>query len=84
MIKDPRGEAVSGYDLFRLTESDEEQAELVRLLYVATTRAADYLILSCGPAGVGIGPGPWTELLYRHFDPLSGRPRDDPPVTRGR
>ena len=48
MFKDPDSEAASGYDLFWLSESDQEQAELVRLLYVATTRAADYLILSSG------------------------------------
>ncbi len=77
MLKDPRGEVVSGYDLFRLTESDQEQAELVRLLYVATTRAADYLILSSGLPELGSARGPWTELLYRHFDPISGRPRND-------
>ena len=38
-----------------LSQSDEEQAELVRLLYVATTRAADYLILSAGLAAPELG-----------------------------
>ncbi len=41
-------EVTSGYELFMAAESDEESAELKRLLYVATTRAADYLILSAG------------------------------------
>ena len=77
MVKDPRGQAVGGYDLYRLSESDEEQAELVRLLYVATTRAADYLILSAGLAAPESAKGPWTELLYRHFDPLTGLARDE-------
>ena len=53
-------------------EYDEEQAELARLLYVATTRAADYLILSSGLPEAGSAKGPWTELLGRHFDPLTG------------
>ena len=40
--------ATTGYDLLMAAENDEELAELSRLLYVATTRAADYLILSAG------------------------------------
>jgi ATP-dependent exoDNAse (exonuclease V) beta subunit len=78
MIRDPRGQAVGGYDLFRLSESDEEEAELVRLLYVATTRAADYLILSSGLPSLASARGPWTELLCRHFDPVTGQARKDP------
>ena len=72
MIKDSRTGAVSGYDLFRLSEYDQEQAELARLLYVAATRAADYLILSSGLPEAGSAKGPWTELLGRHFDPMTG------------
>jgi ATP-dependent helicase/nuclease subunit A len=78
MIKDSNTDAASGYDLFWLSESDQEQAELVRLLYVATTRAADCLILSSGLRAPGAARGPWTELLFRHFDPLSGLSRVSP------
>ena len=41
-------EATTGYDLLMMAENEEDLAELSRLLYVATTRAADYLILSAG------------------------------------
>ena len=47
----------------------------MRLLYVATTRAADYLILSSGLPEAGSAKGPWTELLGRHFDPMTGAAR---------
>ena len=73
---------MSGYDLFRLSESDEEQAELVRLLYVATTRAADYLILSSGLASPESARGPWTELVCRHFDPVTGLARPAKPQAK--
>jgi len=73
MVRDAN--APSGFDLHRLAEDEEEQAELVRLLYVATTRAADYLILSAGVPEPGSARGPWTRLINRRFDPLSGRMR---------
>jgi len=65
-------DANSGFDLHALAEADEEQAELVRLLYVATTRAADYLILSAGLPDLDSARGPWMELLGRRFDLRSG------------
>jgi ATP-dependent helicase/nuclease subunit A len=46
LVKD--AEIPSGFDLFMRAESEEDRAEAVRLLYVAATRAADYLILSAG------------------------------------
>lgn len=61
-----------GFQLHAAVEREEEQAELVRLLYVAATRAADYLILSSGVVELGTARGPWTELLARRFDLLSG------------
>jgi ATP-dependent helicase/nuclease subunit A len=71
MVKIP--DVPSGFDLYQLAESTEEQAELLRLLYVAATRAADYLILSSGVEQIGAGKGPWTELIYRRFDPATGK-----------
>ena len=44
-----------------------------RLLYVATTRAADYLILSSGLEDLDRSRGPWMELLRRQFDLAAGR-----------
>ena len=65
-------DAKSGFDLHMLAEADEDRAELVRLLYVATTRAADYLILSAGVPELGSARGPWMELIGRRFDLSSG------------
>jgi ATP-dependent helicase/nuclease subunit A len=71
MVKDD--EASVGYDLFSIAEKEEAKAELVRLLYVATTRAADYLILSSGVGSLGEIKGPWMELLGRRFDIFTGK-----------
>ena len=65
-------DATTGYDLFMAAENDEDLAELSRLLYVATTRAADYLILSAGVEEPGEATGPWMELLARRFDLTTG------------
>jgi ATP-dependent helicase/nuclease subunit A len=73
MVKCPG--TVGGFELHALLEAEEDAAELSRLLYVATTRAADYLMLSGGVARLGEAKGPWTELLERRFDLLSGRLR---------
>jgi len=64
-----------GFRLHAAMEKADEQAELVRLLYVATTRAADYLILSSGVPEVGSTRGPWTQLLNRRIDPATGETR---------
>jgi len=71
MIKD--SDCCGGFDLYQHAQRSEELAEIYRLLYVATTRAADYLILSSGVRKLGVARGPWTELINRRFDPLSGR-----------
>lgn len=64
---------VSGHDLWQYIERAEEEAESSRLLYVATTRAADYLILSGAVKNVGEGTTPWMKLLGRRFDLVTGR-----------
>jgi len=74
MVK--KADAVTGFDLYRLVEEAEDRAETVRLLYVATTRAADYLVLSAGVQELGAARGPWMELLERRFDLTTGEPRD--------
>ncbi len=70
LLKDDK--ATTGYDLFMAAERDEEMAELSRLLYVATTRAADYLILSAGVEQPGDAAGGWMELLASRFDLTTG------------
>jgi ATP-dependent helicase/nuclease subunit A len=71
LIKDH--ETPGGYYLFSLSENEQAAAEIIRLLYVAATRAADYLILSSGVEKLGERKGPWMELLARRFDLLSGK-----------
>jgi len=75
MVK--KGDTVTGFDLYRTVEDAEDRAETVRLLYVATTRAADYLVLSAGVPEPGAARGPWMELLARRFDLTTGEPRDE-------
>ena len=65
----------NGFELHAAVEKEEEAAELVRLLYVATTRAADCLILSAGVPALGSARGPWMDLVHRRLDPVTGRPR---------
>ena len=61
-----------GFELFTADEDAQQQDELVRLLYVATTRAADYLILSAGCEALGKPKGPWLKTLAKHFDLTTG------------
>ena len=67
-------------------EDDEALAETQRLLYVATTRAADLLILSGtllqGPRGLKL-EHPWLRLLNERFDLRTGQPRLAPGSATG-
>ncbi len=65
--------ALSGFKLHQLLCGDEEAEEQTRLLYVATTRAADYLILSSSMQSFEKPIGPWLELVAKRFDLESGR-----------
>ncbi len=73
-----RDDGASGLDLFRVVENREDEAESRRLFYVATTRAADYLILSSGVVDPALPVGEWRELLAERFDLASGKLRDIP------
>lgn len=68
-----RSSGPSGYRLAAPATRQEELAEVQRLLYVATTRAADRLILAGGVPKLGATSGPWTELLGRRFDLQTGQ-----------
>jgi ATP-dependent helicase/nuclease subunit A len=81
MFKDT--EATTGYDLWMMAENEEDLSETGRLLYVAATRAADYLILSAGVEEPGKATGPWMDLIGRRFDLMTGEEREmggTPPV----
>ncbi|MCY2964911.1 MAG: UvrD-helicase domain-containing protein [Planctomycetota bacterium] len=70
-----------GRQAYAVLEADEDLAEIQRLLYVATTRAADLLILSASlrerDAGFEI-KHPWMQLLQERFDLRTGQPRMEP------
>ena len=68
-----REEGSSGLELYRFVENREDEAESCRLFYVATTRAADYLILSSGVVDPVEPVGEWRELLAERFDLATGR-----------
>ena len=70
MLKDD--EATTGFDLFMARQNEDDLKELTRLLYVAATRAADYLILSAGADDLDKATGPWLEMLARRFDLATG------------
>lgn len=62
-----------GLDFWRAVEKQAEQAERVRLFYVACTRAADHLVLSaCYDPGEK-AESPWLKLLAERFDLATGR-----------
>jgi ATP-dependent helicase/nuclease subunit A len=62
-----------GRKMFDLAERDAEEAESLRLLYVATTRAADHLILSAGLNDFDKLSSPWMKLLASRFDLRTGQ-----------
>ncbi|HEY1601906.1 MAG TPA: UvrD-helicase domain-containing protein [Pirellulales bacterium] len=61
-----------GLDLYRMLDEQEEADEEIRLLYVATTRAADHLILSAGLRDIEKPTGGWLELLASRFELRTG------------
>lgn len=63
---------LTGRDLYGIVETDHDRAESRRLLYVATTRAADYLILSSGLKPGGDASSIWMRLLASRFDLSTG------------
>ena len=67
-----------GMRLLRKSESDQDLAESRRVLYVATTRAADLLILSANVKQAGRPTSPWLKLVAERFDLLTGQPRQTP------
>ena len=64
---------MNGHRLLGITNEAEDQQEAIRLLYVATTRAADFLVLSSGVNDTEKAGGVWMQLLAERFDLSSGR-----------
>jgi ATP-dependent helicase/nuclease subunit A len=69
---DEDAKAATGMSLFAATERSEELEERKRLLYVACTRAADYLILSSSLAGYDQPRSDWMKFLAERFGLSSG------------
>lgn len=67
-----------GLKMFQRREQTESLAETLRLLYVATTRAADLLILSAHLKQPGRFTHPWLKLLATRFDLETGQVRTAP------
>ena len=73
----------SAWNLWRMRSDLEEWQEDLRTLYVACTRAHDYLILSSSLADGYQPAGPWMLTLAGRFDLESGRCHA-PDVAEGR
>lgn len=70
------------FKMQRTLEQRADRDETVRLLYVAVTRAADYLILSAGLPYSRKIQSPWMKLLAQNFDLSTGAPAVDPYLGR--
>lgn len=77
--RDEENKTATGLAMIRGEEDQEERAETTRLFYVATTRAADHLVLSSSLGGFDKLHGPWTRLLSERFDLRSGQFRGSLP-----
>jgi ATP-dependent helicase/nuclease subunit A len=66
-----------GLRIHQCGEEAAEAEEIIRLLYVATTRAADRLILSAGMMPEMKLESPWLRLLAERFDLRTGLPKKD-------
>lgn len=66
------GRVCVGWDLYQQAEKLEEQQEILRLLYVACTRAADYLILSSSLKDPHKPTSEWLKFLGSRFDLSTG------------
>ncbi|HEY3391799.1 MAG TPA: 3'-5' exonuclease, partial [Lacipirellulaceae bacterium] len=69
---DENEKASTGMTLFSAHDRAEELEERKRLLYVACTRAADYLILSSSLADVDKPKSDWMKLIGERFELDSG------------
>ncbi|MBL4886109.1 MAG: PD-(D/E)XK nuclease family protein, partial [Planctomycetaceae bacterium] len=63
--------------MYRFYENSADEQEAIRLFYVATTRAADHLILSAPWTGDTKMSGPWMKLLNQRFHLETGLPKGD-------
>lgn len=72
LVRAKRDPGLTGLDMWRVVNAAEDSAERSRLLYVAATRAADYLLLSGSVKELESAGGPWMRLLASRFDLTTG------------
>jgi ATP-dependent helicase/nuclease subunit A len=72
-VEGEQNDSASGMSLFNAIEKAEELEERKRLLYVACTRAADYLILSSSLEAYDVLKGDWTQQLAERFELDTGK-----------
>ena len=72
LVPSPDKKDLVGWDLHRFVEKEQDQEERKRLLYVACTRAADYLLLSSSIEDLQHPTSDWLKLLGEHFDLAKG------------
>jgi ATP-dependent helicase/nuclease subunit A len=58
--------------MYKAAARIEEEQEAIRLFYVATTRAADFLVISGGTKDHAKPQGFWTKFLAERFDRTTG------------
>ncbi len=68
-----------GWDMHHVLEQEQDLEERKRLLYVACTRAADYLLLSSSVKDLAKPQSDWMRLLGKRFDLASGQFRGSLP-----
>jgi ATP-dependent helicase/nuclease subunit A len=69
---DEREKCTTGMSMYSARERQAELEERKRLLYVACTRAADYLILSSSVESCDAPKSDWMQLLAGRFDLATG------------
>jgi ATP-dependent helicase/nuclease subunit A len=88
MEEEPLPFSSYSWDVWKAAEVVEDWAEELRTLYVACTRAQDYLVLSASIPDEFPTDGPWTIVLSERFDArkgnyrASGHPAERIPVVR--
>ncbi len=79
-IPDEHGKKIRnlGLEGHQYQEEPKNEAESIRLLYVALTRPADYLILSAGLGADRKVQSRWLKLISKYYDLNTGLPKVDP------
>ena len=72
LVRSPEKQTLVGWDMYRFAEKEQDLEERKRLLYVACTRAADYLLLSSSLDDLQKPKSDWLKLLGEHYSLTTG------------